>query len=113
MRTMEAFRSQLPTGTSNVLEQVTYISAGAILAPSALGLQVSATLSKLHSLFGVGANLENISPQAASMLPLPYSNYCPNNIGTALETPANFLDFSRPPNPLPPTQPFHLFASQT
>ena len=113
MRTMEAFRSQLPTGTTNVLEQVTYISAGAILAPSALGLQVSATLSKLHSLFGVGANLENISPQAASMLPLPYSNYAPNNIGTAVETPPKFWDFSRAPKPLRPTETFNMFASQT
>lgn len=111
--TLEAFRSSLASGVTDVLQQVTYISAGAILAPSSSGLQVSATLSKLHSLFGVSAHLENISPQAASMLPLPYPNLAPNNIGTASESPARFWDFSRGPKPLRPTETFNIFASQT
>lgn len=111
--TMEAFRSALSSGTTDVLQQVTYISAGAILAPSANGLQVSANLSKLFGLFGVGAHLENISPQAASMLPLPYPNLAPNNIGTAAESPARFWDYSRNPLPLRPTETFNIFASQT
>jgi len=111
--TLEAFRSSLASGVTNVLQQVTYISAGAILAPSANGLQVSAALSKIHSMFGVGANLENISLQAASMLPLPYPNYAPNNIGVEVESPAKFWDFSRAPKPLRPTETFNVFASQT
>jgi hypothetical protein len=111
--TLEAFRSSLSSGVTDVLQQVTYISAGAILAPSASGLQVSAALSKLHSLFGVGAHLENISPQAASMLPLPYPNLAPNNIGTAAENPVKFWDWSRGPKPLRPTETFNIFASQT
>lgn len=111
--TLEAFRSSLSSGATDVLQQVTYISAGAILAPSANGLQVSASLSKLHSLFGVGATLENISPEAASMLPLPYPNLAPNNIGTAIETPAKFWDWTRGPKPLRPTETFNIFASQT
>jgi hypothetical protein len=111
--TLEAFRSSLASGVTDVLQQVTYISAGAILAPSASGLQVSAFLSKLHSVFGVSAHLESISPQAASMLPLPYPNLQPNNIGTAAESPARFWDFSRAPKPLRPTEMFSIFASQT
>jgi len=81
--TLEAFSSSLASGVTDVLQQVTYISAGAILAPSASGVQVSAALSKVHSAFGVGVTLENISLQAASMLPLPYPNLAPNNKGTA------------------------------
>ena len=111
--TLEAFRSSLASGVTDVLQQVAYISAGAILAPSANGLQVSAALSKLHSLWGVGVTLENISPQAASMLPLPYPNLAPNNIGTAIENPAKFWDWSRGPKPLRPTETFNIFASQT
>lgn len=111
--TLEAFRSSLASGVTDVLQQVTYISAGAILAPSASGLQVSAALSKLHSLWGVGANLENISPQAASMLPLPYPNLAPNNIGTATENYPKVWDWVRGPKPLRPTETFNIFASQT
>src|SRR5882672_3401943 len=111
--TLEAFSSSLASGVTDVLQQVTFISAGAILAPSASGVQVSAALSKLHSLFGVGVTLENISPQAASMLPLPYPNLAPNNKGTAIESPARFWDFSRNPKPLRPTETFNIFASQT
>src|SRR6266404_1768312 len=112
-RTLEAFRSSLASGVTDVLQQVTYISAGAILAPSALGLQVSANLSKLSALWGVGANLERIQAQAASMLPLPYPDYAPNNIGTAVESPAKYWDFTRGPKPLRPTETFNIFASQT
>jgi hypothetical protein len=111
--TLEAFRSSLASGVTDVLQQVNYVPAGAILAPSAFGLQVSASLSKLHSLFGVGANLENIQPQAASWLPLPYPNLAPNNIGTAVESPAKFWDWVRGPKPLRPTETFNIFASQT
>jgi hypothetical protein len=111
--TLEAFRSSLASGVTDVLQQVTYISAGAILAPSASGLQVSAALSKLHSVFGVGAHLERIQPQAASMLPLPYPDLAPNNIGTAAENPPKVWDFSRGPKPLRPTETFNIFASQT
>jgi len=111
--TLEAFRSQLSSGVTDVLQQVVYVAQSAILSPSANGLQVSAALSKLHSVFGVGATLENISPQAASMLPLPYPNLAPNNIGTAIETPAKFWDLSKAPKPLRPTETFNIFASQT
>ena len=113
MRTQEAFQSALASGVTNVLQQVTYIHQGAILAPSGNGLQVSAFLSKINSIFAVGATLENVSPQAASMLPIPYPNLAPNNIGTAIETPAKFWDFSRAPKPLRPTETFNIFASQT
>ena len=111
--TLEAFSSSLASGVTDVLQQVTYISAGAILAPSASGVQVSAALSKVHSAFGVGVTLENISLQAASMLPLPYPNLATNNKGTAFESPPRFSDFSRNPKPLRPTETFNVFASQT
>jgi hypothetical protein len=110
---MEAFRSSLASGVTDVFQQVTYISAGALLAPAVSGVQVSAYLSKLHSLFGVGAHLENIRPQAASFLPLPYPTLGPNNIGTAAESPPRFWDFSRAPKALRPTEEFDIFASQT
>jgi hypothetical protein len=109
---MEYFRSSLASGATDVLQQVTFVSSG-VLAPSANGVQVSAMLSKLHSLFGVGAHLENVSPQAASMLPLPYPNLAGNNVGTLINTPATFWDFSRMPKPLRPTETFNIFASQT
>ena len=110
---MEAFRSSLASGSSDVFQQVTYISAGAILAPLVNGVQVSAMLPYLHSLFGVGAHLENIRPQSASMLPLPYPTLAPNNIGTAAESPARFWDFTRNPKALRATEEFDIFASQT
>ena len=112
-RTLEAFSSSLSSGATDVLQEVTYIAAGAILAPSANGVQVSAFLNKLNALWGIGATLENISPQAASFLPLPFPNYAPNNIGTAIENPAKFWDFSRAPKVLRPTETFNIFASQT
>jgi hypothetical protein len=111
--TMEAFRSSLSSGVTDVLQEVTYISANALLAPSANGVQVSAFLNKIHSFFGVGAHLENISPQAASFLPLPYPNLAPNNIGTAAENTPKFWDWSRAPKVLRQTETFHMFASQT
>jgi hypothetical protein len=111
--TMEAFRSSLSSGVTDVLQEVTYISANALLAPSASGVQVSASLNKIHSFFGVSAHLENISPQAASFLPMPYPNLAPNNKGTAAESPARFWDWSRSPKVLRPTETLHMFASQT
>lgn len=108
---MEYFRSSLASGVTDVLQQVTFVSSG-VLAPSGNGVQVSASLSKLHSLFGFGANMENISPQAASMLPLPYPNLASNNVGTSMNTPAAVWDFSRMPKPLRPTEQFNIFASQ-
>jgi hypothetical protein len=110
----EVFRSSLASGATDVLQQVTYLTTGgSILAPSASGLQVSAYLNKLHSLWGVSAHLENISPQAASMLPLPYPNLSGNNVGTAVNTPPSVWDFARAPKPLRPTETFNVFASQT
>ena len=70
-------------------------------------------LPYLHSLFGVGAHLENIRPQAASFLPLPYPTFAPNNIGTAAESPARFWDLTKQPKALRPTEEFDIFASQT
>lgn len=113
MFTMEVFRSSLSSGVTDVLQEVTFFTNLAILAPSANGCQVSAQLNKLMALFGIGAHLENISPQAASFLPLPYPNLAPNNIGTVIESPAKFWDFSRAPKVLRPTETFHIFASQT
>jgi hypothetical protein len=109
---LEYFRSSLASGVTNVLQQVTFVSTG-VLAPSSNGVQVSAYLPKLHSLWGVGAHLENISPQAASMLPLPYPNLAGNNVGTKAQSPATVWDFSRNPKPLRPTETFNIFASQT
>jgi hypothetical protein len=109
---MEYFRSSLASGATDVLQQVTFVSSG-VLAPSGNGVQVSASLSKLHSLFGFGTTLENISPQAASMLPLPYPNLASNNVGAGVNTPAAVWDFSRNPKPLRPTEQFNIFASQT
>ena len=109
---MEAFRSSLASGVTDVFQQITYISTGAILAPLNNGLQVSATLSKLHSFFGVSAHLQSLRPQSASMLPLPYPTFNPNNIGTAIETPAKFWDFARAPKALRPTEEFDMYGSQ-
>jgi hypothetical protein len=109
---MEYFRSSLASGATDVLQQVNFVNTG-VLSPSANGVQVSAQLSKLHSLFGVGAHLENISPQAASMLPLPYPNLAGNNVGTLINTPPTVWDFARAPKPLRPTETFNIFASQT
>jgi hypothetical protein len=110
---MEAFRSSLASGTTDVFQQVTYITAGALLAPANNGVQVSATLNKLHSLFGVGAHMENIRAQAPSLLPLPYPTFGPNNIGTAGESPNRFWDFTAAPKPIRPTEEFDIYASQT
>jgi hypothetical protein len=110
---MEAFRSSLASGATDVFQQVTFISTGAVLAPAANGMQVSAFLSKIHSLFGVGAHLENIRPQANSFQPAPYPVLAPNNIGTAIESPSRFWDFSAYPKAMRPTEEFDIFASQT
>jgi len=110
---MELFRSALSSGTTDVFQQLTYYSTNAVLAPLVNGMQVSAMLPWLHSFFGVGAHLENIRPQSASMLPLPYPTFAPNNIGTAAETPAKFWDLMMNPKALRPTEEFDIFASQT
>lgn len=110
---MEAFRSSLASGATDVFQQVTFISTGAVLAPAANGMQVSAFLSKIHSLFGVGVTLENIRPQANSFQPAPYPVLGPNNKGTAVESPARFWDFSAYPKAMRPTEEFDIFASQT
>ena len=109
---MEYFRSSLASGVTDVLQQVSFVASG-VLAPSgSAGLQVSASLSKLHSLFGVGANLERIQPQAASFLPVPYPDLAGNNVGTAMNTPATVWDFSRNPKVMRPTETLNIFASQ-
>ena len=108
---MEAFRSSIATG-ANTFGQVTYISAGALLAPLVNGVQVSVALSKVHSIFGVGAHLDHIRPQAASFLPLPYPTLGPNNRSAAVESPPRFHDFSVQPIPLRPTEEFDIFATQ-
>jgi hypothetical protein len=110
---MEAFRSSLSSGVTDVFQQVTYITAGALLAPSGSGLQVSAQLNKLFSIHGVGAHLELIQPQAASFQPLPYPTFGPNNVGTANESPPRFWDFSAAPKVMRPTEFLNIFASQT
>jgi hypothetical protein len=109
---MEYFRSSLSSGVTDVLQQVTFVSSG-VLAPTGNAMQVSSSLTKLHSLFGFGTTLENISPQAPSMLPLAYPNLASNNVGSAMNTPPAVWDFSRNPKPLRPTEPFSIFASQT
>jgi hypothetical protein len=111
---MEAFRSSLASGVTDVFQQVSYIQAGAVLAPAGTNsMQVSAFLPFVHSLFGVGAHLENIQPQASSFLPLPNPVFAANNIGTAAESPPRFWDLSRFPKALRPTETFSIFASQT
>lgn len=110
---MEAFRSALASGATDVFQQITYISAGALLAPSGSGLQVSAQLPFLHSAFGVSAHLENLQFQAASFLPLPYTTVSPNNKGTAAESPPRFWDFTPKYKALRPTEFFNLYGSQT
>src|SRR5271157_5049752 len=109
---MELFRSSLASGATDVFQQATYVATNAVLAQLNNGVQVSAELSKLHSLFGVGAHLQSIRAQSPSMLPLPYPTYNPNNIGTAIESPAKFWDFVRAPKPLRPTEEFDIYASQ-
>ena len=109
---MELFRSSLASGVTNVLQQVNFVFTG-VLAASGNAMQVSNSLTKLHSLAGFGATLENISPQAPSMLPLAYPNLASNNVGSAMNTPMAVWDFSRNPKPLRPTEPFSIFASQT
>jgi hypothetical protein len=109
---MEVFRSSLSSGATDVFQQVNYVATNAVLAQLNNGVQVSAELNKLHSLFGVGAHLQNVRAQSPSMLPLPYPTYNPNNIGTAIESPAKFWDFVRAPKPLRPTEEFDIYASQ-
>lgn len=110
---MEAFRSSLASGVTDVFQQVTYVSTGAQITALNNGLQVPVELPKLHSLFGVGAHLENIEPRANSWLPSPWPDFAPNNIGTAIESPARFWDFARNPKAMRPTEEFDIYASQT
>jgi len=109
---MEVFRSSLSSGATNVLQQVSFVNSG-VLAPSgAAGMQVSAKLPMLHSFFAVGANLERVQLQAASFLPLPYPDFDGNNVGTAINSPATFWDFSRNPKVMRQTETLNVFASQ-
>jgi hypothetical protein len=110
---MEAFRSSLASGATNVFQQLTYFFNGSRLTQLNNGVQVSYQLPYLHSLFGLGAHLENIRPQANSWLPTPFPELAPNNIGTAIESPPRFWDLSRNPKPLRGTEEFDIFASQT
>src|SRR6267142_2715880 len=49
---MEAFRSSLASGATDVFQQVTFFATGAQLAPLNNGMQSSYQLPYLHSLFG-------------------------------------------------------------
>lgn len=109
---MEAFRSSLSSGTSDVFQQVNYATTNAVLIPLGNGVQVSAMLPFLHSFFGVGAHLENIQFQAASFLPLPYPVFAANNRGTAAESPPRYWDLTRSMKALRPTEYFNVYASQ-
>jgi hypothetical protein len=109
---MEAYRSSLSSGVTNTFQQVTAITAGAVLAPSGSGFQVATQLPFLHSLFGVGAHIENIQPQAASFQPLPYPTFQANNVGTAANNPPAFWDLSANPKALRPTEFINMYASQ-
>lgn len=110
---MEGFRSSLASGVTNVFQQVTYVSVNSQLTALNLGVQIPVELMYLHSLFGVGATLENLQPQANSWLPAPFPELAPNNVGTAIASPAKVWDFSRNPKAFRPTEEFKMFASQT
>lgn len=108
---LELFSSSIATG-ANTFAQVNYVKSDNVLAPLNNGVQVSPTLSMVHSVFGVSANLVHVRIQANSMQPYPYYTLSPNNRGTAFESPPRAWDMSFFPFPLRPTEELDIFATQ-
>jgi len=109
---LELYSSSIATSGANTFQQLTYFTPDNILPKLVNGAQVSPDLPFLHSVFGVGAHLVHVRPQANSMLPFPYPALSPNNRGTAFESPPRAWDFSKLPLALKPTEEFDVFVTQ-
>jgi hypothetical protein len=109
---LETFSSSLSTGTANAFQQLTFVSADAVLQKLVNGMQVSQALPKLMAVMGVGSHLVHVRAQAPSMLPTPYVTLSPNNRGGAFASPPRIWDFSGTPIPLRLTEEFDIFATQ-
>lgn len=108
----EVFSSSNGTSGANTFIQITYLSAGAVLPTQNLGLTVMSDIPYLAQVFGVGAHMCHIRPQANSMLPFPYPMSDPVNRGTAFESPPRTWDLSMVPMPLRPSEEFDIFNTQ-
>lgn len=108
---VELFSSSIATG-ANTFGQVTYFTVDSVLQPLVNGVQVSATLTYLMALAGVGPNLVHVRAQSPSMLPFPYNAYSPNNRGGGFESPPRIWDLSTAPLPLKMTEELDIFATQ-
>lgn len=109
---LETFSSSIATSGANTFQQLTYVSADAVLQKLVNGMQVSAMLPKLMAVMPVGSHLVHVRAQAPSMLPLPYITMSPTNRGGAFESPPRIMDFSGSMIPLRLTEEFDIFVTQ-
>ena len=109
---LELFSSSIATSGSNTFQQLTYVSADAILPTQINGLTVISDLPYLHSVIGVGSHLCHQRLQFVSMQPMPYITIDPGNRGSAIESPPRVWDISAAPRRLRITEEFDVFVTQ-
>lgn len=105
------YSSSIASGATS-FAQVTGVYADEPIPRLNSGFQVPVQLPYIGAVFGVGAHLCDIRPQAPSFLPLPYPTFNPGNRGAVFESPPRIFDFFSNPIPLRPTEELDIFATQ-
>ena len=104
------FNSSIANGA--VLLQVTNV-ADVILATSNKGFFVKDTLPNLMAVAGVGTNLTRFQLTSGSIRKLFPWDFDRVNVGTVLENPVRFFDFSSAPIPLDKNEELDAFCVQS
>lgn len=106
---LELYHSSI---TATTLTQLNSSAVGNVVPTLANGYQVP-NLSFLSAVYGVGATLARIQAQARSILPYPYPDHSPVNVGTAFESPVRGGFRFRYPRPLKVTEELDIFIVHT
>lgn len=107
---LAAYTSSIANGS--VLLQVTQLS-DAIIAPLNNGFQVPPTLPNLMYAAGVGTNLTRFQLTSGSIRSLFPWDFEPVNVGTAIESPTRWHNFTTQPVPLTVNEELDAFCVQS
>jgi len=110
MQHMALYSSSIANGT--VLLQVTNV-ADPIIATSGLGFLINAQLPYLWRASAVGTNLTRFQLTSATLRNYAPFDASPVNVGTALESPLRYLDFSDAPIRFEGVEELDVFAVQS
>jgi hypothetical protein len=96
----------------SVLLQVAAV-ADPVIAPSGNGFLVPAVINKLMRVAAFGTNLTRVQLTSASLRDYAPYDVGPVNVGTAIESPARYVDFSDAPIPLAVNEELDAFGVQS